>query len=226
MLPSAAWSAAIPRLAAIVMLAVRVTGPPAAAQTLTVSGACQRQCGAVSPTVRNNAPDLRACLIRCNAGQEFAQAGAARVWRAPRQPGVPPAPPLPPAGPAKAAVAGAAAAGWGVVYLATAPGSGFGLSVDSGDRMAAHGAATTACALGGAPCHAVLEFRDRCGAVAQARHTLGLYRTSDPSTYSVSYAAGGAGPTQGLAEAAALEECRARERTSRCEIAVSLCGRP
>ncbi|WP_369126545.1 DUF4189 domain-containing protein [Dankookia rubra] len=131
---------------------------------------------------------------------------------------------------AVAAAGGSAAAaggrGWGAAYLATAPGTDFGLSVGLADRLAAHAQAQLACGARGAPCRAALEFADRCGAVTQARRTLGLFRTADPRTYSVSYAAAGSGPTRDAAEGAALDECRSRERTTSCEVVASSCGRP
>ena len=199
-------------------------GMPAAAQTLTVAGACVRQCGAASRTVRDNPPEVQACLIRCKAGQDYAR-GAGTGAARPR-PTSSAAPTIPRAATwAAPAPLPAAPGGWGVVYLAAAPGGGFGLSIGA-DRMAAHGAAMSACAGRGAPCRAALEFRDRCGAVAQARHTLGLFRTGDPASYSVSYAAAGAGTTSGEAEAAALAGCRASNHAGGCEIAISRCGQP
>ncbi|MFC7473065.1 DUF4189 domain-containing protein [Dankookia sp. GCM10030260] len=124
------------------------------------------------------------------------------------------------------AVAVPAGRRWGAAYLAPSPATEFGLTVGLADRVAAHAQAQSACGARGAACRPALEFADRCGAVAQARRTLGLFRTADPRTYSVSYAAAGAGPTQEAAETAALGECRARERTTSCEIVASACGRP
>jgi hypothetical protein len=98
--------------------------------------------------------------------------------------------------------------------------------VDLADRLAAHSQAQLACAAGGAACRAALGFTDRCGAVAQARRTLGPFRTADSRTYAVSYAAAGSGATREAAEAAALDECRARERSTGCTVAASACGRP
>jgi hypothetical protein len=150
----------------------------------------------------------------------------------PAPPAAPPAgAPLPKRVPQMAAASSAAIAlpapsRWGAVYLAAAPATEFGLTVGVADRLAAHAQAQTDCAARGAPCRAALEFSDRCGAVAQARRTLGLFRTADPRTFSVSYAAAGAGPTREVAESAALAECRARERSTGCEIAASACGRP
>ena len=93
-------------------------------------------------------------------------------------------------------------------------------------QLAAHAQAQGVCGERGAPCRPALEFTERCGAVAQARRTLGLFRTSDPRTYSVSYAAAGSGNSQQAAEANAMDQCRARERTISCEIVASQCGRP
>ena len=62
--------------------------------------------------------------------------------------------------------------------------------------------------------------------MAQARRTLGLFRTADPRTYTVSYAAAGSGPSREAAEGAALDECRSREHATSCEVVASSCGRP
>ncbi|WP_431267960.1 DUF4189 domain-containing protein [Dankookia sp. P2] len=246
-------------------------GRPAMAQTLAVSGACAQQCGAVSRQVRDNRPEIQACLIRCNASQDYDRAaGATRPQQAPpasrlrSRPstqaearraappaqavpaaaarGLPYAAAAPPASSAApppaargaqlaasaggAAVAAPAGRGWGAAYLAAAPGTDFGLTVGVADRLAAHTQAQSACGARGAPCRAALEFADRCGAVAQARRTLGLFRTADPRTYSVSYAAAGSGPTREAAEGMAMDECRSRERTTGCEVVASSCGRP
>jgi hypothetical protein len=280
----------------MLLLCVTAGGLPAGAQTLEVSGACAQQCGAASRLVREGRPEVQACLIRCNAAQEFDRStGAPRVQHGPPPPRTgrrqaaqaearraapyhptpvpppsmamaagrsaahPPTPTLPAAssvpmpargmahptpatasaasraaqvaiaaatGSAVAAAAPAATGRWGAAYLAPAPATEFGLTVGVADRLAAHAQAQSACGARGAACRAALEFADRCGAVAQARRTLGLFRTADPRTYSVSYAAAGAGATREAAENVALDECRARERTTSCEIVASACGRP
>ena len=115
---------------------------------------------------------------------------------------------------------------WGAAYLAAAPATGFGLTAGLNDRLAAHSQAQAACGARGAPCRAALEFTDRCGAVAQAQRTLGLFRTADPRTYSVSYAAAGVRGDAGGGRGRAMDECRARERTTSCEVVASYCGRP
>ena len=60
--------------------AALLPGAPAGAQTLAVSGACAQQCGATSRLVRENRPDVQACLIRCNATQEFDHAAGIGAW--------------------------------------------------------------------------------------------------------------------------------------------------
>lgn len=253
------------------MVPALLAGLPALAQTLSVSGVCMQQCGAPSRQVRDNRPELQACLIRCNAAQDYDRAmGALPPQHMPsprgrrsvqaesrRQapspagiqaaaPNLAIAPPRglphaaaaspPPAGRATqiAVVSGSGGAGatapggrgWGAAYLAAAPATDFGLTAGLADRLTAHARAQSTCGAGGTPCRAALEFTDRCGAVAQARRTLGLFRTADPRSYSVSYAAAGSGPTREAAERAAIDECQARERTTRCEVAASSCGRP
>jgi len=302
-------------LLGVLALAATLHAGPAGAQTFEVSGACAQQCGTASRLVRENRGEVQACLIRCNAKQDFdraaavppphyappparsregdaRRAGTARPKAA--EPaarhhatgvgapanragspvvGAPPRPatasvaapprsaphhaasstamadtlrglPMPTATrpiaeaaarPTQLAAAAAlgtalattpAAGRWGVAYLAAAPATEFGLVVGVGDRLAAHAEAQAACGARGNPCRPALEFTEQCGAVAQARRTLGLFRTSDPRTYSVSYAAAGSGTTRDTAETRALAECQARERTTSCEIVASQCGRP
>lgn len=133
---------------------------------------------------------------------------------------------------AAAAGAGAAAARpgnasgprYGAIYLAPPPAAGHGLSFGMPDRLSAHTRAEGSCQSRGVSCRSVLEFTDRCGAVAQARRANGLIRTADPSTYTITFAAGGAGPTQQAAEAQAVADCRQRDRSAACEIVASGCG--
>ncbi len=266
---------------------------PGGAQTLEVSGACAQQCGATSRHVREHRGEIQACLIRCNATQQFESAAApppapprirhaeahrsaatrqattdaasgrrtppVTQGRAPAHgatampasaaasahprglpyasdpPAAARAPAEPAARPGQIALAAATGSGlamapaslrWGAAYLAAAPATEFGLVVGAADRLAAHAQAQGVCGERGAPCRPALEFTERCGAVAQARRTLGLFRTSDPRTYSDSYAAAGSGNSQQAAEANAMDQCRARERTISCEIVASQCGRP
>jgi hypothetical protein len=216
----------------------------AVAQTTTAPPACTRSCEAASSTIRANPAPVQACLIRCVAGQNFRRSGgqAAFAGRAPSSPD-----PNPPAlnGPAArrltalgnapyvpqvrglAAVPARPAAGGGrsgAIYLAPAPSAGFGLTYGLADRIAAHGQAERRCQAQGGACRLALEFTDRCGAVAQARRSNGLVRTADPSTYTVTFAAGGAGPTREAAEGQALGACGNRDRTAACEIVASGCG--
>lgn len=170
--------------------------------------------------MRANPPETHACLIRCNAGQSFER----DARRAPAPANTPPrASPV-----AGAATAGGAArpaaARFGAVYLAPAPGIGFGLTYGVADRLAAHGQAERACQARGVACRQALEITERCGAVAQAKRTTGMVRTNDPSTYTVTFAAGGAGPTREAAEAQAVADCRTRGRAATCEVVASGCG--
>ncbi|MBL6457096.1 DUF4189 domain-containing protein [Belnapia sp. T6] len=232
-------------------LALLLAGP-AAAQTVTAPAACLRSCGAATATVRANPPPVQACLIRCAAAQDF-QRHAGRSGAATGR-GVAAAPtPPPPASANYAALAGPtgqrlavasrteyvpqvrglgtqamatrpAGGRTGAIYLAPAPSTSFGLSYGMADRLAAHGHAERHCQARGGACRLALEFTDRCGAVAQAKRANGLIRTADPSTFTVTFAAGGAGPTREVAESQAIADCSSRDRSAACEIVASGCG--
>ena len=60
--------------------------------------------------------------------------------------------------------------------------------------------------------------------MAQARRRNGLVRTADPSTYTITFAAGGSGPTREAAESHAMTSCGNRDRSAACEIVASGCG--
>lgn len=235
----------------LALLAFGMSGA-AVAQTVAVAPVCVRHCNAASGTVRSNPPDVQACLIRCNAGQAF-ERNAGRAAPPPRGAPVPygVARPVPPReashaalqGPAGQRLAAAprenyqpqvrgvnAAAGpaggrAGAIYLAAPPSAGYGLTFGMADRLGAHGQAERNCrSRGGGACRLALEFTDRCGAVAQARRSTGLVRTADPSTYTITFAAGGAGPSKEAAEAQAVADCRSRDRSATCEVVASGCG--
>lgn len=113
----------------------------------------------------------------------------------------------------------------GAIYLAAPPSAGYGLTFGMADRLGAHGQAERSCqSRGGGSCRLALEFTERCGAVAQAKRSNGLIRTADPSTYTITFAAGGAGGTKETAEAQAVADCRSRDRGATCEVVASGCG--
>ena len=202
---------------------------PSAGPARSNAAPCRARCAITGP-------NIQACLIRCNATQEYNRAAGAErpqqglpaprtrsrqpVQAEARRSAPPPAsldagaasrgPASGPAGPepgtspqpapdsraaargratqvAAAAAGGAAttaapgARSWGAASAA-APATGFGLTAGLADRLAAHAQAQAACGAAGASCRAALDFADRCGAVAQARRTLGLF-TADPRTF-------------------------------------------
>ncbi|WP_043336612.1 DUF4189 domain-containing protein [Belnapia moabensis] len=217
----------------------------AGAQTTIATPACVRSCGAATPTIRANPAPLQACLIRCVAGQAFQRSGGQTAFAGRSVPANDPnyaalrgptgqrlasigsgpytpqvrglaAVPVPPAH--------GAGGRSGAVYLAPAPSGSFGLTYGMADRIAAHGQAERRCQAQGTACRLALEFADRCGAVAQARRSNGLVRTADPSTYTITFAAGGSGPTREAAESHAMTSCGNRDRSAACEIVASGCG--
>lgn len=203
------------RLASGLLLLGLLAPAGARAQGTIAPPACLRGCEAATAIIRSNPPPVQACLIRCAAGLQF-QREAGRIAATGRG--------LPPAGPSLAAFQGQAGGRSGAVYLAPAPSAGFGLAYGLADRIAAHGQAERQCRARGDACRPALEFADRCGAVAQARRSNGLVRTADPGTYTVTFAAGGAGPTLQAAEGQALAGCAGRDRTATCEVVASGCG--
>lgn len=232
--PGRAWLPGMAGLALLLGTAAWLLPLPAPAQTAVAGGACLRQCGAASSQIRENRPEQQACLIRCQAAQDFtrqAEPAHPAAGRPPARPGMASTAPRgmapgavsSPVRPVLAAQAAPRAGSWGAAYLAPAPSHRFGLSVGMGDRMAAHGQAQAACTAGATLCRPALEFAEACGAIAQSRHPLGLVRTSDPSTFQVTFAAAGAAATQEAAEAAALAECRLRDRASQCMVVASAC---
>jgi hypothetical protein len=216
----------------------------AAAQVTMAPPACIRSCEAATASIRANPVPVQACLIRCTAGQDF-QRNAGRVAAAGR--GVPKTgpnysalqdsagqrPALPGAGPYAPQMRGLGAVPVppaqgggqsGAIYLAPAPSGSFGLAFGMADRIAAHGQAERRCRMQGATCRLAMEFTDRCGAVAQARRSNGLVRTADPSTYTITFAAGGSGQTREAAERQAMAGCGGRDRSAACAVVASGCG--
>ena len=187
----------------------------APAQDSAAPPACLRGCEAATATIRANPPPVQACLIRCTAGLHF-QRDAGRIAATGRG--------LPSAEPSLATVQGQAGGRNGAIYLAPAPSGSFGLAYGLADRIAAHGQAERQCRARGDACRLALEFADRCGAVAQARRSNGLVRTADPGTYTVTFAAGGAGSTLETAASQALAGCAGRDRIATCEVVASGCG--
>ncbi|WP_160000198.1 DUF4189 domain-containing protein, partial [Roseomonas sp. 18066] len=136
--------------------------------------------------------------------------------------GMPAAPPLPP--PPGPTVASASYGGTGAIYVAVPPSPRYGLVLGQDDRMQAHRRAELACkGPEGIPCRLAMEFRERCGAVAQGVTRLGMVMTDDPSTYQVLLATPGSGPSQLEAEHDALADCRQRHRGATCRIVISQC---
>ncbi len=155
----------------------------------------------------------------------------ARPFNAP----VPPQATAPAAGTGEAALAAARAAGGvtvgrdgrgGAIYLAAPPNGAYGMSLGMADRLAAHGQAELGCQAGGGgrSCRVALAFAERCAAIAHARRNAGLVRTAHPGTFTVSFATAGAGDLVEAAERQALDACRPRDRTARCEVVASRCA--
>ncbi len=187
---------------------------------------------------------MQACLIRCVAGQNFQRNGGQAAVTGHGVPASDPnyaalrgptgqrlasigSGPYTPQLRSLAAVPLPAAHGGGrngAVYLAPAPNGSFGMTYGMVDRIAAHGQAERRCQAQGTACRLALEFTDRCGAVAQARRSNGLVRTADPSTYTITFAAGGSGPSREAAEGQAMANCGNRHRSAACEIVTSGCG--
>ncbi|WP_131829625.1 DUF4189 domain-containing protein, partial [Teichococcus deserti] len=137
--------------------------------------------------------------------------------------GMPQPAPIPP--PPDPTQSGAGFAGTGAIYVAVPPSARYGLVLGQGDRMQAHRRAENACkGLEGVPCRLAMEFRERCGAVAQGVTSRSMVMTDDPSTYQVLLATPGSGPSQLEAEHDALADCRQRHRGATCRIVASECA--
>ncbi len=167
------------------------------------------------------------------------QPGAAAPAAPDPAPQRPPAPPPPVPGPraeaapppeAPAAAPGPAAAaggfaGTGAIYVAVPPSPRYGMVLGQDDRMQAHRRAENACkGPEGVPCRLAMEFRERCGAVAQGVISRGMVMTDDPTTYQVLLATPGSGPNRLEAEHDALGDCRQRHRGATCRIVASDCA--
>lgn len=107
------------------------------------------------------------------------------------------------------------ATSWGAIYAAPAPFQGLGVVAGQRDRLAAHGRADSACAIGagGLSCKMLVEFTSGCAAAARASHE-----------GRVSYTAAEIGVTRDAAARAALNACQTRARTSACRVVQTVCA--
>lgn len=127
-----------------------------------------------------------------------------------------------PAGPAPAA------SRFGVIYHAELPLGAFGFANGATDRLEVNLRTVRACQsqAGKVPCRFEAELVNSCGALAQAirRGTNSLVMTGDLRTYMVVRASVGTGPTQTVAEQAALGLCRGAEGAGvACRVVASGC---
>ncbi|WP_421989915.1 DUF4189 domain-containing protein [Roseococcus sp.] len=120
----------------------------------------------------------------------------------------------------------AAPNGYGVVYAARAPSSGFGMVIGNSDRLAAYRIAEQRCAASGAGCRMIGEFTSMCGAIAQGiqRSPHALFMTSDPSTFTVTSTSQGSAASRSSAEQDAMAECASVDRQGTCRIVAAQCG--
>ncbi|MBE9603850.1 DUF4189 domain-containing protein [Acetobacteraceae bacterium H6797] len=254
----------LPRLLAPLLLALLTTAPllaPGAwAQTQRSTRPsqneqiCRSQCQAdFRQTPGATATTYQACMIRCQAGQQFSAANSGRaanraspnnatgLGRAPTPPATAQRRPGTGTGTAAALGAGAVGAGavgagamthpnrasFGAIYVTPAPGAVAGLAVGQADRLTAHRLAEGNClARNSGSCRLMSEFTERCGAVVEAfrRAPGSLFITSDPSTRQILTMAQGSGPTQADAESNAMADCSRREPTAQCRVTLSACG--
>jgi hypothetical protein len=186
----------------------------------TMAAGCMSDCLAGAGPAAGAAPyAARICQLRCEAGARFNAAAvqppqAARRGRPPLQ--------LVGAG----APAPMAAAPVSVIVTSRAPSRGFGLVAGERDRLYAFREAEDQCRVNGAGCRVLMEAPAACAAVAHAtkRHQYALVMTTDSSTWTVTSMSGGFGPTQAVAEAEAMADCRSRDPGATCRIAASRCG--
>ncbi|MBL6456625.1 DUF4189 domain-containing protein [Belnapia sp. T6] len=199
------------RLAALVLL---LASSAAAAD----SPACRAACGAMAQSRAANPVPVQACLIRCEASARY-QAGlrggqAAALGRVA----------VAVTGPVRGMPVSFAQPHWGAIYAAAPPAPQIGIAFGEGDRLLAHSGAAQRCSSGReSSCRMLLEFTERCGAVAQARRKRGILLTDHPSTYEVAALATGTGSSRAAAEEDALAQCRGRDGQSACRIAASAC---
>ncbi|CAA9270587.1 MAG: hypothetical protein AVDCRST_MAG27-3088 [uncultured Craurococcus sp.] len=226
-------------IGAVLLGLLLATATARAQQYITAPPACVRSCAAATSAIRVNPAPVQACLIRCAAGQNFQRNGGQAALTGRGAPAHDPndAALRGPTGQRLASIGGgpytpqvrglatpSGSGRSGAVYLAPAPSGSYGITYGMADRIAAHGQAERRCQAQGTDCRLALEFTDRCGAVAQARRSNGVVRTADPSTYTITFAAGGAGPSREAAESQAMASCGGRDRTAACAIVASGCG--
>jgi len=115
---------------------------------------------------------------------------------------------------------------FGAVHLAPAPSRSYGMVVGAADRVSAHRAAESDCiGPAGATCRAAGDFTDRCASVAHALRPKGaLVVTEHPSTFTVTGATIGTGPTREDAERQAGAACAQIGRGGVCRITETRCA--
>lgn len=187
----------------------------------TMANACMGDCLSVMMSRSGAQPDAaRICQVRCQAAGQFYQAQARGQQR--------PAMPTPPQTRREGPILQAAmpAASHGVIFVSRAPSAGFGLITGERDRLAAHRVAEQNCRTNGAGCRMLLEFTSACGAVAHGirRSQYAIVMTSNPTTWVVSSASGGHGPTREAAEAEAMADCRSRDPGATCRVVAATCN--
>lgn len=179
---------------------------------------CMADCLAGAGPAAGAAPyAARICQLRCDAAARFNTAATQAA---------PPARRGRPAVQLVSAGAPVAAMPHSVIFTSRAPSRGFGLVAGERDRLGAFREAEDQCRVNGSGCRMLMEAPSACGAVAHAtkRHQYALVMTSDSSTWTVTSMSGGFGPTQAVAEAEAMADCRSRDPAATCRIAASRCG--
>jgi hypothetical protein len=182
---------------------------PASAQSQRYVENCRQLCNAPARELSANPPAVQACMIRCQAGNDFNN---------PRSRGMNSGTGRPVAGASQGA-----SGSWAVIYAATPPNAATGVSQGQADRNQAHLEANRACAAqAGVNCRVLGEAGPgKCIAAVQAGRTVGLVRTSDPRTFQVTLVDYGQGDTQAAADSAALRSCSGR---GQCEVVARACG--
>lgn len=203
---------------ALAMLALPAMAQPArmSRPIAAMAQGCMADCLSATNLRFGAAADAqRICNARCAAAARFDTAAATPRGRrgAPVQM-VAAAMPMPSGAPHS------------VIYAGLSPSPGFGLVAGERDRLAAFRIADEQCRVTGNGCRMLMEAPAACGAVVQAvrRSPHALVMTADPSTYIVTVTSGGFGPTQAVAEAEAMAECRGRDQGAQCRVMAARCG--
>jgi hypothetical protein len=197
--------------ATLVLLLSLLLALPAQAQAPSrsrVAEDCRATCNPVARELSANPPAVQACLIRCQAGNDFSQTRGLNTGT----------------GRAVRGGGGPQGGGYAAIYVATPPNSAYGSSQAVPDRNQAHAEADRACtsrAMGGR-CRMLAEARPgECVAAVQSGRNVGLVRTSDPRSFQVSFVDFGRGASPAEAEQAALQACFGR---GSCEVVATACG--